>query len=180
MEYDCYIHGIWVLFAILLRILTTSSERYIDITRIAYPPSNSRSSGHHCTLNVYWKFRDLDHSCTIASRSTKDTFNILWCSWYIPCISWYIDVYTCIYMVYTMYILIYRCIYFYKVTATSLQRRSEKSQWKVPVKSPSIYHSIYHVHGIYYDIHSIDHVYIHIYMYTCIFIAYIIHILVYA
>ena len=41
----------------------------------------------------------------------------------------YILIYRRIYlffMEYTMYILIYRCIYFYKVTATSLQRRSEK------------------------------------------------------
>ena len=85
-----YIIGIWSVYAVLLRILTTWSEMYIDITRIAYPPRNSRSSGHRCTLNVYWKFRDLDHSCTIASQSTKDTFDILWCSWYILWCSWYV------------------------------------------------------------------------------------------
>ena len=108
--YGCYIHGTWLLYAILLRILTTSREIYIDITRIANPPRNSRSPGHRCTLNEHWKFRDLYHSYTIASWSAKDTFNIPWCLWYIPCIyNVYIHIslghiqYTMMFMVYTMY-----------------------------------------------------------------------------
>ena len=120
ISYHCYIHGISMLFAILLRILITSRSIYIDITPIAYLQRNSRSSGHHCTLNEYWKFRDLYHSYTIASWSAKDTFNILWCSWYIPWISWYIDVYTCIsgIDVYTC-IYIYICIYTWYIPWTS-------------------------------------------------------------
>ena len=108
--YGCSIHGIWLLFAILLRILTTSRSSYIDMKPIAYPPRNSRSSGHRCTLNVYWKFSDLYHSYTIASWSAKDTFNILWCSWYVPWTSWYIDVYTCISGLYK-YIAVHISIY---------------------------------------------------------------------
>ena len=110
-----------MLFAILLRILTTWSEMYIDITPLAYIPRNSRSSGHRCTLNEHWEFSDLYHSYTIASCSAWNTFNILLCSCYIPCIYTYIDVYlyihsiyytnTSICIVYTYISLIYTGIY---------------------------------------------------------------------
>ena len=100
-------------FEILLRILTASRSSYIDMKPIAFPPRNSRSSGHHWTSLYIENSGDLYHSYTIASWSAWEIFDILWCSWYIPCISSYRDVYNCIFMVYTMYILIYRRIYLY-------------------------------------------------------------------
>ena len=103
MVYHCYIHGISLLFAILLRILTTSRSSYIDMKPIAYPPRNSRSSGHLCTLKIQGLIPFIYNSIMISQGHIRYTMMFMVYTSTLHQYTWFMALYTWFIALYTMF-----------------------------------------------------------------------------
>ncbi len=81
-------------FEILLRILTHAKMCLLTVYQLQTDSIAPREIRDDMFIALHWKFSGLIPFIYNSIKTTHWKLDIPWYSWYIPCVSWYIVVYT--------------------------------------------------------------------------------------